>query len=113
MIRIKDLKGFRYTDKTPSRMLTYMHLSFSNWKKDKDMLSFLSGQLSVIDKLIEELEDGAQKNVFNLKKGVHIVIRQDDKLSNKCNEPLVMLSSIKPMAIDRYIERKRNLSNKG
>ena len=118
MIKIKEIKGFKYIGDAPSwvtgfdssqnfrKNFTYMCLYFSNWEKDRCMLSFISEHVSSVDQLEEIIEQGLIEGLYDLKKDLHIIIRQDDDDQSLYGKEYVILSSIKPKGIDKYITKQ-------
>lgn len=121
MVKIKEIKGFKYIGQAPSwvegfnghqnfrKNLTYIRLSFSDWEKDKHMLTFIGEHVSVVEDLVKFIQEGIENHRYDVKKDFHIVIRQDDDNENLYGQELLMITSSKPIGVDKYIETQKGL----
>lgn len=121
MIKIKEIKGFKYIGECPPwvdnpsrhsnfrKNLTYMKLRFSNWEKDKYMLDFIGEHVNSISSFSDWIQEHINSGFCDIQKDVHIIIRQDDDNPELRGQEVVILSNKKPRNVDSYILKNKKM----
>lgn len=120
MIKILDLDGFKFIgsnfnnyEHIPQysnlrKNCTYIHLTTTNWEKDKYFLEFLEihiKSIEIVKRLIEKrIEEEPEKRTF------HIVIRQDDDNEDFYGMEQFYVGYTRPKNIKEYIKRGKIFS---
>jgi ferredoxin-like protein FixX len=65
--------------------------------------------MAVVEDLVEFIQEGINENRYNVKKDFHIVIRQDDDNENISGQEIMMITSSKPLGVDKYIAKQKDL----
>jgi len=119
MIKIKELKGFKYIGPSPywvrnnddnfRKNITYLCFAFTKWEEDKSKLEFLNIHINSMGCLIELIDKRVCSNSLKSSQYIHVIIRQDDDFPNMKGQEVIIISDEKPIKIDSYIsfESKR------
>jgi hypothetical protein len=122
MLKILDLDGFKFIGSNFNnykhikeyynfrKNCTYIHLTTTNWEKDKDFLGFLQIHIPSLEYVKELIQKRINEEPD--KKTFHIVIRQDDDEEVFYGQEKFYVGYTKPRYIKKYISEARKFFEK-
>jgi len=115
MIIIHELDGYKYIGGHPAnrsltlrKNLTYIAFEITDWKKDKNMLKFLTVHMdeSRVKTIYNILKDKVKDNKIETH---YLVIRQDDDDERYYGKETLMITNVRPKEINKVLTLGKKL----